>query len=142
MALDTQDYNNNSEIRRLLSMKGTKRLEVTSDLTDHILSYNYSETTPGISLRFLETKRKTEELGDWDSYYILFSALKYDDSVKYLEHIFSSISKIIGDWSDKVSIDVVGIQEVDCSEAKYYYILIYVLSNGKDKITGEKFECE
>ena len=41
MALDTQDYNNNSEIKRLLSMKGTKRLEIGNNLTEYILNYNY-----------------------------------------------------------------------------------------------------
>ena len=79
MALDTQDYNNNSEIRRLLGMKGTKRLEISNNLTEHILNYNYSENTSGVSLKFLETRKRSEELGDWDSYYILFSALKYND---------------------------------------------------------------
>lgn len=133
MALDTQDYNNNSEIRRLLGMKGTKRLEISNNLTEHILNYNYSENTSGVSLKFLETRKRSEELGDWDSYYILFSALKYNDSIEYLDHVFKSISKIISDWSNKVEIDVIGLQEVDCSEAKYYYVLIYILSNGRDK---------
>lgn len=138
MALDTQDYNNNSEIKRLLSMKGTKRLEIGNNLTEYILNYNYSENTPGISLRFLETRKRSEELGDWDNYYVLFSALKYNDSIEYLDHIFKSISKIISDWSDKIEIDVIGLQEVDCSEVKYYYILIYILSNGRDKEIGER----
>ena len=57
-------------------MKGIKRLEVDNNLTEHILNYNYSENTPGISLRFLETRKRTEELGDWDNYYVFMATLR------------------------------------------------------------------
>ena len=39
----------------------------------------------------------------------------------------------------KLDVDSIGLQEVDCSEADGYYILIYILSNGKE-IRGKEFE--
>lgn len=131
------EYNNN--IKRLLGLKGNKRLEVENSLTQKILEYEYEDRTPGIKLRFLETKNKKREYGEWIYYNILFEAYKYKDNPEYLSHIFSSISKIIKTWENYSNIDVIGIQEVDCEETDYYYILIYILSDGKDK---EQIECD
>lgn len=137
------DYNS---IRRLLGMKGLKRLEVSNELTDKILCYNYSEETPGIRLKFLETRNKESEVGDWVNYNILFEVDKYNDTPKYLEHVFSSISKIVKDWESEIKfIDVVGIQEVDCDEAEFYYVLLYILGDGrendKEKEILDQGEC-
>lgn len=131
------EYNNN--IKRLLGLKGNKRLEIENPLTQKILEYDYEDKTPGIRLRFLETRKKEKEAGEWYNYNILFEVDKYKDSPEYLSHVFSSISRIIKTWEGHSNIDVVGIQEVDCEEANYYYILIYILSDGKDK---EQTECK
>lgn len=134
--MDTPDYNS---VRRLLGMKGLKRLEVSNSLTDKILGYNYSDQTPGIRLKFLETRSKDLDNGGWTNYNILFEADKYNDTPEYLSHIFSSISRIVSTWEDETGlIDVVGIQEVDTEEAEFYYILLYILGDGKDKESVEE----
>lgn len=129
--MDTPDYNS---VRRFLGMKGVKRLEIINSLTDKILNYNYAEETPGIRLKFLETRKKESEGGEWVNYNILLEADKYNDTPEYLKHILSSVSKIVGTWEEETKlIDVVGLQEVDSSEAEFYYILLYILGDGKDK---------
>lgn len=135
--MEVLEYNNN--IERLLKLKGNKRLEVENSLTRKILEFDYEEKTPGVRLRFLETRKKDKEYGEWYNYNILFEAVKYKDNPEYLSHVFSSISKIVKSWEGQTNIDVVGIQEVDCEEAEYYYILIYILSDGKEK---ELPECK
>lgn len=131
------EYNN--DIKRLLGLKGNTRLEIQNQLTQRILEYDYTDKTPGIGLRFLETKKRNREAGEWIYYNILFEARKYQDTPEYLSHILGSLSKVVKIWGDYSNIDVVGIQEVDCEEADYYYILIYILSDGKDK---EKLESD
>lgn len=121
-----------SKICQLLSMKGNSRLEVKSDLSDKILSLDYLKY-PGINLRFLETKRKEKEAGDWDEYNILFSALKYQDTSEYLSFVIKNLGEVIKILGEEINLDVIGIQEIDCSQPDYYYVLLYILSNGKDK---------
>lgn len=127
-----QEFDNRGKISQYLKMKGSTRLEVKEvPLVNRILEFDYDKY-PGINLRFLETKKKSLEFGDWIEFNILFEANKHEESVDYLSYLFKSISKIISSWSDISNIDVVGIQEVECAEPNYY-ILIYILSNGKDK---------
>lgn len=129
--MDIPGFNN---IARLLKMKGIKRLEISNSLTDKILGYNYSEETPGIRLKFLETRKNDEECGEWVNYNVLIEADKYKDTPEYLKHVLSSVSKIVGTWEDETKlIDVVGIQEIDSGESDYYYILLYILGDGRDK---------
>lgn len=128
-----------NSISRLLGMKGIKRLEVSNSLTDKILNFNYPEETPGIRLKFLETRKKDFEEGDWVNYNVLLEADKYKDTPEYLKHVLSSISKIVGTWETETGlIDVVGLQEVDSGEAEFYYILLYILGDGKDKRTNNE----
>lgn len=131
VVMDIPGFNS---VRRLLGMKGIKRLEVNNTLTDKILNFNYSEETPGVRLKFLETRRNELEEGGWVNYNILFEVDKYKDTPEYLKHVFSSISKIIGTWESETGlIDVMGIQEVDSGKAGFYYVLIYMLGDGQDK---------
>lgn len=124
-------------------MKGTKRLEIKNELTDRILGFDYQTQTPGIRLRFLETRYKDLDLGGWVNYNVLLEIDKYNDTPKYLSHIFSSISKAVSEWDNNINlIDVVGIQEVDCGESEYYYVLLYILGDGVDKVTENDYNYE
>lgn len=128
-----------NSIRRLLGMRGIKRLEVCNELTDLILGYNYQEETPGIKLRFLETKKYESDGGTWTNYNILLEAEKYSDTPRYLSYVLDSVSKIIKALEDRSEyIDSLGIQEVDTGEAGFYYILLYILGDGREK----ENECE
>ena len=92
------EYNN--DIKRLLGLKGNTRLEIQNQLTQRILEYDYIDKTPGIGLRFLETKKRNREAGEWIYYNILFEARKYQDTPEYLAHILGSLSKVVKTWGD------------------------------------------
>ena len=129
--MDIQEYDNS--VRRLLGMKGSRRLEVSNSLTDKILGFPYSEQTPGLRLKFLETRKQDLEYGGWVNYNVLIEADKRNDTPEYLSYIFEKLSEIIKAWEGEgEKIDVVGIQEVDNSEAEFYYVLLYILGDGKD----------
>lgn len=119
-----------SKIRELLSMKGKTRLCVKNDITFALMNLD-PEFTPGIRFKFLETKEQNTEAGDWYEYNLLLEIDKYKDTVEYVSYIFKGISRIIKNFSN-LKIDSIGISEVDGSIPEYYYVLIYILSDGKD----------
>lgn len=127
------DIRGGNNITRLLRMRGKKRLGVKNHMTDWILEEPYYLQT-GINLRFLESKRMVTETGEWEEYSVLYEVKKIKESPQYL----SEVLKIIGQLLDRIGksnleIESMGIQEVECGLSDYYYVLIYIINNGKDK---------
>lgn len=129
--METQE---NSKIFKYLLNSNTTNLEISDELTNRILEFDYINKYPGISLKYLESKKRDEELGTWNEYNILFSILKYKDTSDYLGYSLGKLGDLIKDiGKDDISIDVIGVQEMECSEPDCYYILLYILSDGKEK---------
>lgn len=100
------------------------------EISKFILSLD-TEKVPGIRVKTLNMKinSNTEE-GDWSEYQVLYEIDKYKDMPDYLSHVFKCLGKIFNSFSH-LDISSMGIQEVDCSYSDYYYILIYILSDGR-----------
>ena len=82
------------------------------------------------------------EGGTWIEYFALYKMKKWVETVKYLEYVFSCLSKLMGELHD-LPVDSIGLQEVDCSEPESYYVLIYILSDGQNiRKTGEQEDSE
>ena len=129
-----------SEISRLLRMKGVKRLGVKNEFTERILEMFNLKAVPGIRLKFLETIHRETDYGSWDEYKILLEALKLEEhNLEYLGVMMGNVHRAIqvnlretGIVKQGEDVDV-GLQEVECSIPNYYYFLIYINSNGKEK---------
>lgn len=120
-----------SKISDYLGRKGKARLEVKNSITRAIFNLD-PEMFPGIKLRFLETRYKKEVSGSWVEYNVLLEIRKYQDTSEYLSFILKNLGKLLKSI-DNIGIDSIGIQEVECGLPDYYYLLIYILSDGKDK---------
>lgn len=118
------------EIQRILKLRGDRRLAVENKITETILSHD-EELTPGLQLRFLESRRRGLECGSWIEYFALYKMKKWVDTADYLEYIFNCLGKLAGTLKN-LNVDSIGLQEVDCSETGNYYILIYILSDGRE----------
>ena len=130
---------NSSEIKRLLKMKGNKRLEIRDDITSTILDYSKNTIYPGVQIKFLESRLKSTDMGSWVEYNILFEIHKMEESsVDYLSEIFKILGLIIKQLKDLEGIEQSGIQEVECGISKYYYLLIYLHGEGTEEKIQEK----
>ena len=127
------------EIQRILRLRGDRRLAVENEITETILSQDEKDT-PGLRLKFLESRKRGLDGGTWIEYFALYKMKKWTDTADYLEYVFSSLSKVVSSLK-KLNVDSIGLQEVDCSEAESYYVLIYILSDGRE-IRGEKIEAD
>lgn len=128
-----------SKISWLLNMMGDRRLEVEDGITKSILSID-PEQYPGIRVKFVESKKIKGDEGNWIEYNVLFEVLKYKDTPEYLGHTFKEFGKIIKSLSH-VGIDSIGVNEVDCGYSDFYYILVYILSDGGEKTNKEEEDC-
>lgn len=126
-----------SNISRLLKMRGQKRLEVRDLVTERILGFDYN-TSPGLSLKFLETRNKESEGGSWTEYSVLYEIKKITETPHYMAHVFELLFRSVGLLLKDIQVDSMGLQEVECGLSEYY-VLIYIISNGNEK---EKYEFE
>ena len=118
------------EIQRLLRLRGDRRLGVENSVTEKLLSLT-EEATPGLRLKFLESRKRDLEGGTWIEYFALYKMKKWVETVQYLEYIFGCLSKLMGELHD-LPIDSIGLQEVD-----------YILSDGQSiRKTGEQEDSE
>ena len=124
------------EIQRILRLRGDRRLEVENTVTEKILSLSEART-PGLRLKFLESRSRSLEGGAWTEYFVLYKMKKWEETARYMEYMFHSLSILMGELHD-LPIDSIGIQEVDCSEPESYYVLIYILSDGQSIRTKER----
>ena len=129
--MDRLGYNNS--ISRFLRMKGRSRLGVENDLTEKLLEQGFPEIT------FLETKHMETEYGEWDEFYIL-TQVKKIETPEYFRYITFQIDLIMKTLR-RFGVKDCGIQEFDSSDNKYN-ILIYVLTNGREKETCKENEYE
>ena len=120
-----------SNIGRLLQMRGQKRLGVKDQVTERILDFDYTKS-PGLSLRFLETRNKETEEGSWTEYNVLYEIKKISETPQYMNHIFELLYRSIGNVLRDLEVDSMGLQEVECGLSEYY-VLIYIISNGKTR---------
>ncbi len=120
-----------SKIEELLKLKGKARLSIKNELTLALMNLD-PEFAPGVRFKFLEVNKKDEEMGSWVEYNLLLEIDKYQDSAEYLSFMFKNLGKLINSYSH-LSIEAIGISEFDCSRPCYYYVLVYILSDGKDK---------
>ena len=127
-----------SKIAELLRMKGRSRLAVKNNITQSLMSLD-PELIPGIRLKFLESKNYNEENGNWVNIYALIEIDKFAETAEYLSYAMKSLGKIIKTCSSYENIDSIGIQEMECGLPKYYYVLIYILSDGETKEIKEDY---
>lgn len=127
-----------SKIRKILepNSDGTVPGYEDNNITRTIL-YLDPETVPGIRVKTLEQVRRLEDSGSWDEYYILYEIDKYSDTPNYISHIFKCLGKAMNSLSS-LEIDSIGIEEVACDYSDYYYVLIYILSDGKSYKEGKE----
>ena len=133
--METQE---GSRIRELLRMKGGARLCVKNDITLALTRID-PEVAPGVRFKFLETKKRDEDEGSWIEYNLLLEVDKYLDTVDYISYVFKSIGKILGGFK-QLDFDSVGIGGIETGLPEFYYVLIYFLSDGKDKTIDKKEE--
>ena len=124
----------------MLRLRGDRRLMVENEITDTILGQSESDT-PGLRLKFLESRKRSLGEGDWTEYFVLYKMKKWVETAGYLEYVFSCLSKLVGKLKG-LPYDSIGLQEVDCSEPGSYYVLIYILSDGRNKSDREKYDYD
>lgn len=106
--------------------------EYDDKIAKHIWSLD-TEKVPGVRVKTLDIEvHYNKETGNWRGYQVLYEIDKYKDMPDYLSHVFKCLGKIIYSFSH-LDISSMGIQEVDCSYSDYYYILIYILSDGREE---------
>lgn len=99
---------------------------------------NNSEKFGFITVKNIENKFKCDS---WNEYRILLEAAKLEDNPKYLPTLFKTLSDLIDSWKLESNIDAIGIQDVDSSNAGFYYITLFVLESiGKDEVEEGKDE--
>jgi len=124
------NINGCAEIQRMLKLRGDRRLAVENKITETILGQSEKDT-PGLRLKFLESRKRGLDDGSWIEYFALYKMKKLEDTADYLEYVFKSLANLVATLKD-LEVDSIGLQEVDCSESGSYYILIYILSNGQE----------
>ena len=122
----------------MLKLRGDRRLAFENEITERILSLS-EQDTPGLRLKFLESRKRGLSEGTWEEYFVLYKMKKWTDTAAYLEYVFMCLSKLLSNFKD-LSIDSIGLQEVDCIESGSYYILIYILNNGREQQYREENE--
>ena len=121
-----------SKIADLLRMKGRSRLAVKNNITQSLMNLD-PELIPGVRLKFLESINCNEACGNWANIYALIEIDKFQETAEYISYAMKGLGKLIKTCSIHTNIDSLGIQEVECGLPKYYYVLIYILSNGETK---------
>ena len=71
-------------------------------------------------------------------YNVLLEIQKREETARYLSFAFENLSNLVKSLSG-LNIESIGIDEVDCGESDYYYVLIYILSDGQDQKTENYF---
>ena len=120
-----------SKIRKMLEPNpdGTVPGYVDSDITRAILHLD-PEKVPGVRVKTLSQLKKISDGGIWEECLVLYEIDKYLDTSDYLSHVFKCLGKVMSSLS-RLKIDSIGIEEVACDYSDYYYVLIYILSDGK-----------
>ena len=123
----------NNSIRRFLGMKGKSRLGIKNNLTEHLLELKFPEIT------FIESKRVETDYGEWNEVYLL-TRVKKVETPEYFRYITFQVDLIMRTLK-QFGIKDCGIQEFQCDD-NTYNILIYILSDGKEKESCRKSEFE
>lgn len=118
--LDIQELNSIADFLKIKNKcnLGCLLLEKDDPFRDLIFKGNYTLITP----EFIDKKIHSE----WTEYKILYSYPKTNRKDE-LSFLFSQCMVELRKIEDLDKVESIGLQEVDCSEAGYYYILIYVI---------------
>ena len=125
-----------NNIERLLRMKGKRRLGVKGVVADTIQSIPWDKF-PGADLKFIESRAVDTEYGQWEEFNLLIEIKKVIESPRWLSHVFN-ILDVIGQSLKDLNVDRMGIQQVECGLPGYYYVLIYIIDNGREKENPEE----
>lgn len=125
-----------NNIERLLKMKGKRRLGVKGEIADAIQSIPWDKF-PGADLKFIESQAIETEHGQWEEFSLLIEIKKVIENPQWLRHIFNVLD-IIGQSLVSLNVDRMGIQQVECGLPNYYYVLIYIINNGREKENPEE----
>lgn len=126
-------------INRLLKLKGISRLEIKDSITEKLLNKDTYKEILGLSLRFIESRKKSSDSGHtWNEYLALFDMLKIEDNAEYLSYVMKSLTKLSELFLD-FDIDFINLEDINCDEANHYYILIYMR---KDDLNDDYAEDE
>ena len=120
-----------SKIKKMLepNSDGTVPGYEDNDITRAILHLD-PENVPGVRVKTLSQLKRISDGGSWEEYLVLYEIDKYLDTSDYLSHVFKCLGKVMSSLS-RLKIDSIGIEEVACDYSDYYYVLIYILSDGK-----------
>lgn len=120
--LDIQELNRNS-IKDFLSIKNKYKLNsLTVENDDYLKKLIFKDNYTLITPEFIDKKKYS----NWTEYKVLYSYPK-QDKLDELSFLFSQCSVELHKLEDYGKIDSIGLQEVDCSENGYYYILFYII---------------
>lgn len=120
--LGIQEINSVSDILDIKNKLGV--LSVGTEKGDLIEKSVFKNRYTFLVPEFLSKKKGL----DWTEYKILYS-YKKTDSLNNLELLFSQGTLEVEKLIALPNIESVGLQEIDCSEAEYYYVLIYLIVN-------------
>lgn len=120
------DRQEGSEIRRLLRFKGSSRLEVKDDLTEKILEHKNIVFPGGLKFRFVESRKLSGPGGEWVEYKVLYSIIKYRQTLEYMQVVLDSIQKLLKTnlFGDLSEVSYLELSEFDSSQSEYYYVLL------------------
>ena len=122
-----------NKIAKILKLRGEERLEVVDDVTAGI--HATIEKMVGnscVQLAFLKTVQKDS----WVEYSLLLEFPKAEEHIKYLGYEFKELGKFLETLEktidyDSAKIDSIGIDGVETGLPGSYYILLYMLRDGK-----------
>ena len=69
------EFSDCREIQRILRLRGDRRLAVENEITKTILSQDEKDT-PGLRLKFLESRKRGLDGGTWIEYFVLYKMKK------------------------------------------------------------------
>lgn len=120
--LGIQGINSISDVLDLKSRLGV--LSVGTEEGDPIEKSVFKNRYTFLVPEFLSKKKGL----DWTEYKILYLYEK-TDSLNNLELLFNQGTLEVEKLMEVPNIESVGLQEIDCGKAKYYYVLIYLIVN-------------
>lgn len=81
-----------------------------------------------VSLKFLESKKKSSRYGDWIEYNLVLDCFLASDTSVCILNRFLEIVEFLKKLSD-LKLSSVGIQETKCDEPNHLYLGIYVIKD-------------
>ena len=101
-------------------------MAVKTELPTLIYTALHDAAVP-VKLKFLESQLKSSAAGNWVEIKVLLEIDKLSETNPlYFCNILNELYQTLKFLGDRKDIDDIGIQEMECGMAKYYYLLIYI----------------